>query len=122
MINLEEIRLSLAESLEQIYDIQRLATRLSNGSVSPKDFVSLKASLQRVPEILEAVSVIDTDLFNDVRSFAPELADFAKRLEKATLDTIEEGVMTGDLARLAAPSAKKVVDSWEFIDEIAKKL
>lgn len=52
----------------------------------------------------------------------PELADFAKRLEKATLDTIEEGVMTGDLARLAAPSAKKVVDSWEFIDEIAKKL
>ena len=52
----------------------------------------------------------------------PELADFAKRLEKATLDTIEEGVMTGDLARVAAPSAKKVVDSWEFIDEIAKKL
>ena len=86
LINLEEIRLSLAESLEQIYDIQRLATRLSNGSVSPKDFVSLKASLQRVPEILEAVSVIDTDLFNDVRSFAPELADFADIIDK----TIQE--------------------------------
>ena len=86
LINLEEIRLSLAESLEQIYDIQRLATRLSNGSVSPKDFVSLKASLQRVPEILEAVSVIDTDLFNDVRSFAPELADFADIIDR----TIQE--------------------------------
>ena len=86
LINLEEIRLSLAESLEQIYDIQRLATRLSNGSVSPKDFVSLKASLQRVPEILDAVSVIDTDLFNDVRSFAPELADFADIIDR----TIQE--------------------------------
>ncbi len=52
----------------------------------------------------------------------PELADFAKRLEKATLDTIEEGTMTGDLARLANPAAKKTVDSWEFIDAIAAKL
>ena len=52
----------------------------------------------------------------------PELADFAKKLEKATLDTIEEGTMTGDLARLANPAAKKTVDSWEFIDAIAAKL
>ena len=52
----------------------------------------------------------------------PELADFAKKLEKATLDTIEEGTMTGDLARLANPPAKKTVDSWEFIDAIAAKL
>ena len=52
----------------------------------------------------------------------PELADFAKRLEKATLDTIEEGTMTGDLARLANPPAKEVVDSWQFIDAIAAKL
>ena len=52
----------------------------------------------------------------------PDLADFAHRLEKATLDTIEEGTMTGDLARLANPPAKQVLDSWAFIDEIAKKL
>ncbi|BDC95533.1 MULTISPECIES: NADP-dependent isocitrate dehydrogenase [Treponema] len=52
----------------------------------------------------------------------PELAAFAKKLEKATLDTIESGVMTGDLARIAEPKASKVLNSWEFIDEIAKKL
>ena len=52
----------------------------------------------------------------------PELADFAKKLEKATLSTIEEGTMTGDLARLANPPAKNVVNSWEFIDAIAAKL
>ena len=52
----------------------------------------------------------------------PELAAFAKKLEKATLDTIEEGVMTGDLARLANPPAKQTVNSWEFIDIIASKL
>ncbi len=52
----------------------------------------------------------------------PELGDFAKKLEKATLDVIESGVMTGDLARLAEPKAAKVLNSWEFIEEIAKKL
>ncbi len=52
----------------------------------------------------------------------PELADFAHKLEKATLGTIEDGIMTGDLARLADPAAKKIVNSWEFIDEIAARL
>ena len=52
----------------------------------------------------------------------PELADFAKKLEKATLDVIEEGTMTGDLASLANPPAKNIVNSWDFIDCIAKKL
>ena len=50
------------------------------------------------------------------------LADFARRLEQATLGTIEDGIMTGDLARLADPEAKKIVNSWEFIDEIASRL
>ena len=52
----------------------------------------------------------------------PELAAFAKKLEAATLGVIEDGVMTGDLARLASPAAKHIVDSWEFIDEIAERL
>ncbi len=52
----------------------------------------------------------------------PELADFAHKLEQATLGTIEDGIMTGDLARLADPAAKKIVNSWEFIDEIAARL
>ena len=51
-----------------------------------------------------------------------ELSDFAHKLEKATLSAIEDGIMTGDLSRLASPAAKKTVNSWEFIDEIASRL
>lgn len=51
-----------------------------------------------------------------------DLVDFAKKLEKATLDTIEDGYMTGDIARIANPPAKKVLNSWEFIDAIAERL
>jgi isocitrate dehydrogenase len=52
----------------------------------------------------------------------PELGAFARKLEQAVLDTIEGGEMTGDLARLASPPAKRALDSWEFVDAIARRL
>ena len=51
-----------------------------------------------------------------------ELCSFADRLEKATLDTIEGGVMTKDLSLLAAGDDIKSVDSVEFIRAIREKL
>jgi len=51
-----------------------------------------------------------------------DLADFAKRLEKAVLNTIEDGIMTGDLAKLSNPPPGKVLNSWDFIDAIAARL
>jgi isocitrate dehydrogenase len=52
----------------------------------------------------------------------PELASFAKKLEDATLSTVEDGIMTGDLARLSNPPPSKILNSWEFIDAIAERL
>ena len=51
-----------------------------------------------------------------------ELMDFAKALEKATLDTMNEGKVTKDLAGLIEGQEPTVLDSWQFIDEIAKHL
>ncbi|MCL2809536.1 MAG: NADP-dependent isocitrate dehydrogenase [Treponema sp.] len=51
-----------------------------------------------------------------------DLTDFARRLEKAVLSTIEDGIMTGDLAKLSDPPPVKVLNSWEFIDEISSRL
>ena len=51
-----------------------------------------------------------------------DLCSFADRLEKATLDTIEGGVMTKDLSLLAAGDDIKSVDSVAFIRAIREKL
>lgn len=51
-----------------------------------------------------------------------ELVDFANKLEKASIDTIEEGVMTKDLASLAVGENIKVVNTNEFIKEIRNRL
>ncbi len=52
----------------------------------------------------------------------PELGVFADKLDAATVKTIGDGIMTGDLAKLAEPAAKKVVYTEEFIDEVARRL
>lgn len=50
------------------------------------------------------------------------LVDFANKLEKATIDTIESGKMTGDLAQISTLKNVDVLDSEEFILEIRKSL
>jgi isocitrate dehydrogenase len=52
----------------------------------------------------------------------PELGAFADKLEAAVIKTIEDGIMTGDLAKLAEPAAKKIVYTEEFLDEVAQRL
>ena len=52
----------------------------------------------------------------------PELSDFADKLEKATIQTIEEGVMTGDLALLSKLDNIQKVDTETFLVEVDKRL
>ena len=52
----------------------------------------------------------------------PDVAEFADAVERASLRTVENGVMTGDLARLAEPAASRVCGTAKFIDAIAVTL
>jgi isocitrate dehydrogenase len=53
----------------------------------------------------------------------PEVVAFAKKLEDAALETIEGGIMTGDLMIVATPDSRnRQVYTEEFIAEVAKKL
>ena len=51
-----------------------------------------------------------------------ELMDFADRLEKATIDTIESGKMTKDLALITSIENPTVLNSEQFIKAIAELL
>ena len=51
-----------------------------------------------------------------------ELAAFADKLEKASIETIEEGTITGDLKNLINVPRKNVVNTEDFLKAIAAKL
>lgn len=52
----------------------------------------------------------------------PDLCDFADKLEKATIKTIEDGVMTGDLYLISKLENKKKVNTQEFLEEVNIRL
>ena len=86
LVQKSDIRYSLAESLEKIYDIQRLATRMSNGSASPKDFIGLKISLSMLPRLLEETVDLEYDMFASIREYQEEIADFTQVIENTIVD------------------------------------
>ncbi|MHB1653638.1 MAG: NADP-dependent isocitrate dehydrogenase [Desulfitobacteriaceae bacterium] len=51
-----------------------------------------------------------------------ELVEFANKLEAASLKTIEEGVMTKDLAQISELTDKKIVSTESFLLEIKQKI
>ena len=52
----------------------------------------------------------------------PELMDFADKLEKATIKTIEDGVMTGDLYLLSKLENKQKVNTEDFLKAVDERL
>lgn len=52
----------------------------------------------------------------------PALCNYADKLEKATVSTIESGIMTGDMAALSTIENKRTVYSEEFLSAIADRL
>lgn len=51
-----------------------------------------------------------------------DLCAFADKLEKATIDTIEDGIMTGDLYLLSSLGNKKKVNTEDFLLAVGDKL
>ena len=52
----------------------------------------------------------------------PELVKFADSLEKATIQTIEDGVMTGDLYLLSTLENKQKVNTEDFLKAVNERL
>ena len=86
LVKKSDVRLNLSELLDKIYDIQRLATRMSNASASPKDFISLKLSLSILPEVLDATKNLDYDMFAKIRDYADEISDYVQMIENTIVD------------------------------------
>ena len=75
-------RQNLRDHLGQIYDLQRLITRIAMNSANAIDCVRLSKTLNQVPEILAAA---DSTEFDFCRSVDP-LSDLAKKLDGAFVE------------------------------------
>ncbi len=86
LVEKNDLRIQIGNILERIYDIQRLATRMSNNSANPKDFLSLKQSLFMLPDLLDAANELEFNPMASVVGYRDEIADFANLIERTISD------------------------------------
>ena len=86
IIEHSEERFKLETQLRNIYDIQRLSTKLSNNTANPRDFLSLRDSLQALPDIAETVNSIGLNIFNSIQDKFGVLQDYADLIEQTIRD------------------------------------
>jgi len=74
----------LREELAQVYDIERLLSRISYRSINAKDCLALRDSLSHVPAIYDAVKSLDpTGMLNDLLAQLVPLEDVVDLLSQA---------------------------------------
>ena len=82
---------NLISLLDEIYDIERLTGKLTNGSFNARDMLQLKRSLKPLPEIIEIVKKLNFDL--EIKPFK----DIYDLLEKSIYEdppiTLKEGYL-----------------------------
>lgn len=80
------IRKSFIENLERVYDIQRLSTRMSNGSASPRDFLSLKESLFVLPELVKIAESLEFNPLKKIESYLPEIQEYTNLIDRTLME------------------------------------
>ena len=58
-----QVRKRLRESLKSVYDLERLGSKISMGHSNARDLIALKQSIQSLPDICSALSLLQSELF-----------------------------------------------------------
>lgn len=79
-------RLNIANLLEQVSDIQRLSTKISNNSASPRDFVSLKTSLSVLPELLKVTEDFEHNPLETIAKYNDDITEYVEVIDRTIND------------------------------------
>lgn len=92
-------RINIINILEKIYDIQRLATRLTNNSANPKDFIALRDSLMILPELLSAASELNSNPLINIEKYKDDIAEFAELIDRTIDPEAPSVIKEGDIIK-----------------------
>ncbi len=80
------LRDGLAAVLSGTYDISRIISRISLGTVTPRDLIALKMTLLKLPELEYTLSSVKSPMLSEMRKDFDLLEDVAQFLERAIND------------------------------------
>ena len=94
------LRGDIVDSLKKVYDIERLASKISYGSANGRDLISLKNSTAQLPGIKTILSKAKSQMLKDLYGELDELQDIYAIIDKAIVDEPPISVTEGGLIKL----------------------
>ncbi len=94
------LRGDIIESLKRVYDIERLAGRISYGSATGRDLISLKNSVRQLPDIKKILSNTKSNLLQELYLKLDELRDVHDLIEESIVEEPPLSVKEGGLIKI----------------------
>ena len=99
LVNKRAEREELSSLLDNIYDIERLCSRIAYGSVNGRDCVSLRVSLEKLPAVIEKAHSLESEAFCRIAKNLDAMEDICALLRDAIVDDPPIGVKDGGVIR-----------------------
>ena len=99
LVNKRAERDKLSGLLDNIYDIERLCSRIAYGSVNGRDCVSLRVSLEKLPAVIEKAHSLESEAFCRIAKNLDAMEDICALLRDAIVDDPPIGVKDGGVIR-----------------------
>ena len=80
------LRGDVVENLKKVYDIERLAGKMAYGNGTPRDMITLKNSLSKLPDVKKVLSKCQSPLLKELYENLDELQDIYELVEKSIVD------------------------------------
>lgn len=93
------LRQSTHEALSNIYDLERILTRIEVGTASARDLIALKSSLMVLPAIKSQVQAASTALLSNLNFYLHTHADLVTLIDTAIVDNPPFSVREGGLIK-----------------------
>ena len=94
------LRGDVIEYLKKVYDIERLAGKISYGSANGRDLISLKNSVKQLPYVKNVLAGVSSKMLKSIANELDTLEDVYEIIEKSIVDEPPIGVKDGGIIKL----------------------
>ena len=94
------LRGDIVENLKKVYDIERLAGKMAYGNANARDMITLKNSLQKLPNLKSILSPCKAELLKDIYENMDELKDIYELIENSIVEDPPMTVKDGGIIKL----------------------
>ena len=94
------LRGDITETLKKVYDIERLAGKMAYGNANARDMITLKNSLEKLPEVKQVLEQCESPKLKELNQNLDELKDIFELIDKSIIEDPPMTVKDGGIIKM----------------------